>query len=66
VTKHPFLLRKLLFSPLNYQDNMGLGEKAAALTLSERAIAANPIEKDAVTGLIPIEILREWRRIWGA
>ena len=29
--------------------NMGLGDKAAALALSERAMAANPIEKDAVT-----------------
>jgi len=28
--------------------NMGLGDKAAALALSERAIAANPIEKDAL------------------
>src|SRR5262249_35981827 len=37
--------------------NMGLGDKAAALALSERAIAANPIEKDAMTGPIPIEIL---------
>jgi tetratricopeptide (TPR) repeat protein len=37
--------------------NMGLGDKAAALTLSERAIAVNPIEKDAVFGPIPIEIL---------
>jgi TolB-like protein/class 3 adenylate cyclase/Tfp pilus assembly protein PilF len=37
--------------------NMGLGDKAAALALSERAIAANPIEKDAVTGPVPIEIL---------
>ena len=25
--------------------NMGLGDKAAALTLAERAMAANPIEK---------------------
>ena len=31
--------------------NMGLGDKAAALVLAERAIAANPIEKDAVSGL---------------
>ena len=38
-------------------SNMGLGDRAAALALSERAIAANPIEKDAVTGPIPIEIL---------
>jgi len=37
--------------------NMGLGDKAAALALSEQAIAANPIEKDALTGPIPIEIL---------
>jgi len=37
--------------------NMGLGDKAAALALSERAIAANPIEKDAMSGPIPIEIL---------
>jgi len=35
---------------------MGLGDKAAALALSERAMAANPIEKDALTGPIPIEI----------
>jgi serine/threonine-protein kinase len=37
--------------------NMGLGEKDNALALSQRAIAANPIEKDAVTGPFPIEIL---------
>src|SRR5438094_1773260 len=37
--------------------NMGLGDKAAALALSERAMAANPIEKDAGDGPIPIEIL---------
>jgi len=37
--------------------NMGLGDKAAALALAERAIAANPIEKDALTGPSPIEIL---------
>ena len=36
--------------------NMGLGDKAAAMALSERAIAANPIEKDAVAGPVPIEI----------
>jgi tetratricopeptide (TPR) repeat protein len=39
------------------QTNMGLGDKAAALALSERAIAANPIEKDAVDGPGPIETL---------
>jgi serine/threonine-protein kinase len=37
--------------------NMGLGDKAAALTLAERAIAANPIEKDALEGPNSIEIL---------
>jgi TolB-like protein/Tfp pilus assembly protein PilF len=37
--------------------NMGLGDKAAALALAERAIAANPIEKDALNGPFPIEIL---------
>jgi tetratricopeptide (TPR) repeat protein len=37
--------------------SMGLGDKAAALALAERAMAANPIEKDAVTGPFPIEIL---------
>src|SRR5947209_7685856 len=37
--------------------NMGLGDKAAALALSDRAIAANSIEQDAVTGPVPIEIL---------
>src|SRR5437899_488385 len=37
--------------------NMALGDKAAALALSERAIAVNPIEKDALVGPIPIEIL---------
>src|SRR5438309_11134831 len=36
---------------------MALGDKAAALALSERAIAVNPIEKDAIVGPIPIEIL---------
>ena len=30
--------------------NMGLGDKAAALALAERAMAGNPIEKDAVDG----------------
>jgi hypothetical protein len=35
---------------------MGLGDKAAALALSERAIAANPIEKDAKTVPAPIDL----------
>ena len=50
--------------PENYQlmgdlalTNMGLGDKATAVALAERAIAANPIEKDAITGPGPIEIL---------
>jgi tetratricopeptide (TPR) repeat protein len=37
--------------------NMGLGDKAAALALAERAIAANPIEKDAMEGPASIDIL---------
>jgi TolB-like protein/class 3 adenylate cyclase/Tfp pilus assembly protein PilF len=37
--------------------SMGLGDKAAAFKLIERAMAAIPIEKDAVWGPIPIEIL---------
>ena len=37
--------------------NMALGDKAAALALTERAIAANPIEKDALIGPRPVEIL---------
>ncbi len=37
--------------------NMGLGDKAAALTLSQRAMAAMRIEKDAFDGPAPIEIL---------
>jgi serine/threonine protein kinase/Tfp pilus assembly protein PilF len=50
--------------PENYQligdlalTNMGLGDKAAALALSERAIAVFPIEKDAALGPFPIEVL---------
>jgi TolB-like protein/Tfp pilus assembly protein PilF len=37
--------------------NMALGDKAAALALSERAMAAVPIEKDALNGPGSIEIL---------
>ena len=37
--------------------NMGLGDKTAALALSERAIAVVPIEKDAVFGPGAIEVL---------
>jgi TolB-like protein/Tfp pilus assembly protein PilF/class 3 adenylate cyclase len=37
--------------------NAGLGDKAVALTLAERAMAVIPIEKDALHGPIPIEIL---------
>jgi tetratricopeptide (TPR) repeat protein len=45
--------------------NMGLGNKAAALALSERAMAANPIENDTLVGPIPIEILaRVAARMW--
>ena len=37
--------------------NMGLGDKAAALALTERTMAVNPIEKDAMNGPFSIEIL---------
>jgi tetratricopeptide (TPR) repeat protein len=37
--------------------NLGLGDKAAALALAERAMAANPIEKDPMDGPTSIEIL---------
>jgi tetratricopeptide (TPR) repeat protein len=37
--------------------DMGLGDKAAVLALPERAMAANSIERDAVTGPRSIEIL---------
>ena len=37
--------------------NMGLGDKAAAFKLIEQAIAANPIEKDALLGPKSIEVL---------
>jgi serine/threonine-protein kinase len=37
--------------------NMGLGDKAAAFALLERAMAAAPLEKDALDGPGPIEIL---------
>jgi serine/threonine-protein kinase len=37
--------------------NMALGDNAAALTLAERAIAMIPIEKDALTGPRPLDIL---------
>jgi TolB-like protein/class 3 adenylate cyclase/Tfp pilus assembly protein PilF len=36
---------------------MGLGDKAKALALSERGIAANPIERDAMRGPVSLEIL---------
>ena len=37
--------------------NMGLGDKAAAFELAERAMAKFPIEKDALFGPYAIEIL---------
>src|SRR5205814_3677863 len=56
----PFLKEQ----PENFQligdlalTNMGLGDKAAALTQAERAMAALPIEKDALNGPSSIEIL---------
>jgi tetratricopeptide (TPR) repeat protein len=37
--------------------NMALGEKAAAFSLVERAMSANPVESDSVLGPASIEIL---------
>ena len=37
--------------------NMSLGDSAAALALVERAVALFPIDKDALTGPRPLEIL---------
>jgi adenylate cyclase len=37
--------------------DMGLGDKAAALALIERAMAGLPIEKDAINGPLAVEIL---------
>src|SRR5438093_8201659 len=37
--------------------NMSLGDKAAALTLSERGMTVNPTEKDAVVGPASLEVL---------
>ena len=37
--------------------NAGLGDKAAALALSERAMATLQVEKDAIIGAVPIAIL---------
>src|SRR5207248_1664577 len=42
--------------------NMDLGDKAAALALVERGIAANPIEKDAVDGPVRSRPSPELRR----
>src|SRR5690242_10915614 len=36
---------------------MGLGDKAAALALVERDMAAISVEKDALYGTVPIELL---------
>src|SRR5438045_4098866 len=37
--------------------NMGLGDKASAFAFVDKAVAANPIEKDVLSGAAPIEIL---------
>ena len=37
--------------------SMGLGDKSSAFAFAERAMAANPIDKDAVRGPVPLEIL---------
>jgi tetratricopeptide (TPR) repeat protein len=37
--------------------NMGLGDKAAALALAQRALAAIPVQGDALNAPIPIEVI---------
>jgi len=37
--------------------NIALHDKASAFALADRAMSANPIQKDALTGGTPIEIL---------
>ena len=49
-SENPLVICELALS------NMGLGDKAAALTLAERAMTALPVDKDAVFGPYPIEI----------
>jgi serine/threonine protein kinase/Tfp pilus assembly protein PilF len=49
--KNLYLLSYLALS------NMGLGDKTAAFAFVDRAAAATPIEKNALDGTIPIEIL---------
>jgi hypothetical protein len=49
-SENPLVICQLALS------NMGLGDKTAALGLSEQAMTALPIEKDAVFGPFPIEI----------
>ena len=39
--------------------NMGLGDKAAALALSDGAATAVPIEKNAIDGPVAIEVLAQ-------
>ena len=39
--------------------NIGLGDNTAALAFAERAIAANPVEKDAISGPSGIETLAQ-------
>ena len=58
----PFLKEQ----PRNYNliydlalTNMGVGDKSAALALSEQAIAVIPVEKDAFDGPAPIQILAQ-------
>ncbi len=50
-SENPIVIGELALS------NAGLGDKAAALALSERAMTAVPLEKDAVFGPFPIEIV---------
>src|SRR5207249_9040583 len=49
--ENPYLLAGLALT------NMGLGDKVAAFAFVDRCMAATPIAKDALSGIIPIEVL---------
>ena len=44
---------------------MNLGENASAMTLADRGLAVNPIEKDAMTGPWPLEVFARVTAITG-
>jgi tetratricopeptide (TPR) repeat protein len=47
----------LLVSSVLVLTDMSLGENSLAMSLAERAVAANPIEKDAMSGPTALEVI---------